>query len=554
MIKRTVKLSLAFIMLGSAVFAQSINDAKKAIDAEQFQKAKSFLKNLAAAKPDAEASFFLGDVYLKTDYVDSARAAFTKGISADPKFPLNYVGLGAIDLSTNNGTSAKSNFDKAVSLAGKKDAKPFIYIARAYTKAQKPDFKIALQYLDKAKAANGKDAEVFLAQGDAYRGLMDQSNAFSAYRNAFDLDKSLLRAKVELGVITKQAKAFQEATDAFNSVIALNANYGPAYRELAETYYLWAQGKNDADYNAKIKQALQYYTKYMDLTDRSLESRMRFADFLILAREYKALEQESQEMSKLDKTNPRIFRYLGYSAYENQNYPASVQALKDFMAKVDPTRVIAQDYLYLGRAQLKAGQDSAGIATLRKAIELDSTNVEGMSEVGKLLYDSKKYAEAAAAYEASLTGSKPDLLDYYYLGSSYYWLFNTLKADKKNPDKEILVKADSAFSKLLARTPTTEQGWQFRGRINRLMDDEEDSQGLAFPFYEKYIETVTVSKPEKAAKNSAGLVEAYTYLGLVEAKKNKNNTKALDYFNKGLALAPGDANLLQAKKAVSSGN
>jgi tetratricopeptide (TPR) repeat protein len=280
---------------------------------------------------------------------------------------------------------------------------------------------------------------------------------------------------------------------------------------------------------------------------------MRYADFLILAKEYKALEQEAQEMSKLDKSNPRIFRYLGYSAYENGNFQGSVQALKDFMTKVEPERVIARDYLYLGRAQLKAGQDSAGIGTLRKAIELDSSSIEGMSEVGRLLYDAKKYAEAAAAYELAVTSPKLNLQDYYFLGASYYWFYNTQRSAKKNPDKDILVKADSAFSKLAQRAPTTEQAWQFRGRINRAMDDEEDSQGLAYPFYEKYVEVVTVTKPEKVAKNTAGLVEAYSYLGLVEAKKNKNNTKALEYFNKGLALAPTDANLVQYKKAVTPG-
>ena len=39
MTKKTRALSLGLVMMGSASFAQSLADAKKAIDAEQYQKA-----------------------------------------------------------------------------------------------------------------------------------------------------------------------------------------------------------------------------------------------------------------------------------------------------------------------------------------------------------------------------------------------------------------------------------------------------------------------------------------------------------------------------------
>jgi hypothetical protein len=39
-----------------------------------------------------------------------------------------------------------------------------------------------------------------------------------------------------------------------------------------------------------MKKAIDNYEKYMSLTDYSLNSRMRHADFLILVKDYKALE------------------------------------------------------------------------------------------------------------------------------------------------------------------------------------------------------------------------------------------------------------------------
>ncbi len=559
MMKKVIKSTFALVLLGSTLFAQTLADAKKAIDAEQFQNAKTQLKNLIAIQPaNPENYFFLGQVYLKTDYPDSAKITFNKGTSASPAFALNFVGLGQVELEDNNEAAAKVNFDKAIAMSDKKDTRPYLYIGKAYTQAKKPNYELALTFLDKAKTlTNPKGADAFLADvhlalGDAYRGLKKNSEAYSAYRTAYDLNKNLLRSKIELGVINKLANAFQESVDEFNGVLAIDPNYGPAYRELAETYYLWARSEAK-NYDTKIKQALDFYKKYLELTDTSLESRMRYADFLILAKDYKTLEQEAQQMAQMDKANKRILRYLGYSSFENGNYEASAQALKNFMAQVDPKRLIGRDYSYLGRALIKLGQDDEGFQTVKKAIQIDSTLVGGMSDIGKELYSLRKYEKAAQAYDIAVKNPQRNLLDYYYMGSAYYFDYGAKKTAGEEADRELLVKADSAFSYLIQRSPNTHAAWQFRGRINRQFDDENDSQGLAVPFYEKYVELITITKPELAPKNATGLVEAYTYLGSVAARKEQDYDKARLYFNKVLELDPANAVVLQAMKAIGGG-
>jgi hypothetical protein len=65
------------------------------------------------------------------------------------------------------------------------------------------------------------------------------------------------------------------------------------YRELAETYYYWAV--NVPSRNDEYMKQASYYEKYMTLTDYSLDSRMRHADFLVVAKDYKALEIEAEK-------------------------------------------------------------------------------------------------------------------------------------------------------------------------------------------------------------------------------------------------------------------
>ena len=502
MMKKALKSTLLLILVGSALYAQTLGDAQKALDAEQYQNAKSQLKSLIALQPTvAENYFYLGQVYLKTDYADSAKAEFNQGITINPAFPLNYVGLGQVDLDDNQAAAAKANFEKAIAVSDKKDARAYLFIGKAYTYAKKPNYAEAINILnagklivEKQKGVNGFLADLNLAFGDAYRGQLKNSEAYSAYRTAFELNSSLIRTKVELGVINKMSKAYQESADEFNTVLVINPNYGPAYRELAETYYLWAKDQAK-DYDAKIKQALEYYKKYLELTDKSLESRMRYADFLILAKDYKSLQAESQAMAQMDKANKRILRYLAYAAYENGDYPASIQAIKDFMAKVEAKRVIGRDYSYLGRALIKSGQEAEGFQTVKKALAIDSSLVSGMSDLAKELYTLTKYSKAAEAYELAVKNPQRNLTDYYWLGSSYYydWV-DKIKKDPKT-DKSLLVKADSAFSYLVQRAPNTFAVWQFRARINRRFDDASDSQGLAVPFYEKYVDILTANVP-----------------------------------------------------------
>ncbi|WP_395804561.1 tetratricopeptide repeat protein [Daejeonella sp.] len=559
MMNKAVKMTLGLMLLGSLVFAQNLTDARKAIDAEQYQKGKAMLNTLTSSQPtNPENFFYLGNLYLSTasinirpDYIDSAKAVFEKGISANAEYALNFVGLGAVDLAKK--ANPKANFDKAIALTKKKDHLTDLYIGRAYVNLTKPMIAEAMVHLNKAKLLNEKDAQLFLVLGDAYRSEMKNSEAFSAYRTAFDLDKTFLRSKIELGKINKMSKAFEEAIAEFNSVIALDANYGPAYRELAETFYQWAW-TSQKEYEGRIKQALQSYEKYMDLTDRSLDSRLRHADFLYLAKDFKALEAEANEMAKLDKVNPRVLRYLAYSSFENGNFTSSTQALKDFIAKVEPTRLISQDFLYLGRAQMKdTTQFQEGLANIEKAVALDSTNAVVMSEIGQALYKGKKYVDAARAYEIAIKNPERALLDYYYLGMSYYFTYGSQNAAKLNPPKDLLVKADTAFSFLVKRSPTTQAGWQYRGRINRLLD-ENDAQGLAVPFYETYVKLVTIDKPELAAKSGSGLIEAYNYLGSVALRKEENKVKAKEYFEKILVLDPANATAKEVLTALGSNN
>lgn len=231
--KKTLVFSIALLATATISNAQDFAQANKSIDAEQYEKAKSELKAIYQAKPsNGKAAFLLGTIYLKQNVQDSAKLFFDKGVSASEFSKLNQIGLGQIDLDNNKIAEAKTKFDLVLKDTKKKDFEEYIYVAQAYMNADKPNYKAAIEVMLKAKLNHPENAKVLLALGDAYYGDKNQNDAYVAYRDAYKFDPTLIRAKMQSGVLLRGAKAYVEAENALNEVVAANPNYGPAYLSL----------------------------------------------------------------------------------------------------------------------------------------------------------------------------------------------------------------------------------------------------------------------------------------------------------------------------------
>jgi tetratricopeptide (TPR) repeat protein len=538
--------SIAFLTSMTVGFAQDISQARKAIDAEQYEKAKSMLKSIISASPiDGRANFMLGNIYLIQNVNDSAKVAFQKGLAGADGARMNHIGLGTMDLDSGNATAAEANFALALKDAKKKDIEELIAIGRAYTYSTKPNYKKAIEYLNRAKTINPNDAMVQLALGDAFYGDKNQNEAYAAYRNAFQFDPTLLRAKMQLGVLLKGAKSYDEAIKSFNEVIAINPNYGPVYRELAETYYKWGRNKPSKS-TEYMQMAFTNYEKYMNLTDRSIHSRMRRADFLVLLKDYKALEEEANKMIEMDKVNPRIFRYLGYSAYENGNADGAIKALESYLANPE-NKIIAKDYLYLGTAKFKKGVSAdglsidqnlynAGLNDIKKAIEIEPLIIEDLNEVGKKMFSAKLFKESVPVFEFGIgnTEYKNYVDDNIYYGLAIYYANS--KKDVK-PDAAQLQKADLAFANVITASPSYQDAYLYRARTNSLMGNDE----MTIKYYETYIAKISEKGPEELAKPTTTKKVIESYNNIAASYANTDKAKAIEFLNKTLSIDPTNA-------------
>ncbi|MBS1528833.1 MAG: tetratricopeptide repeat protein [Bacteroidetes bacterium] len=556
-INKAAAIGLGLALMGSSAFAQSLADARKAIDAEQFQKAKSMLKNLVSTQSTkGENYFYLGWVYIKQDYVDSAKATFQKGIAADANSALNYVGLGVAAHLDKDAAGTTSNFSQAIAKAGK-DTKPYVYMGKGYllpvggaANPTQADAQAALDILNKGieaafvrdrkhknDPASSTDPEIYMTMGEADRILLKSNDAYTNFSTAQTLDPKSPNVYVALGVLWKYADNFDDAEKQFQQAINLDPNYGPAYREWAETDYRWAQS-DPSKADAKIKEAVQQYQKYLSLTDTSPESEMRYADFLINAGDYKTLQQVATDLSKTAGSNLRAYRYIMYSAVENKDYSAAVAAGNTWITKADPKRVIPLDYIYLGRAQLGMN-DSTGVATLKKALSLDSTRTQVYGEIANFYYAQKKWGLAGDAFATYIAkgGRKVTLNDYFREAYSYFRASSLMA----KPDTVMLNKADSALSYVQHKMQNPPPVIIItRAEVNDAKDiDRNNIKGLGKPYYEQFLAMMT-DPSQFTADDKKNYVEACDYLGNYYYYKEKDVAKATDYYTKAHNVDPTD--------------
>ena len=552
----TIKiLSLTLLAAAATSYGQDLESAKKAIDAEKYENAKVMLKNIYQAKPtNGKAAFLLGTIYLKQNLEDSAKIYFDKGIVATESGRINNIGLAQIDFENNNDAAAQAKLDGVINQLKKKDLEEYIFVARAYMNNSKPNYKSAIAVLEKAKALNSTDAQVQLALGDAHYGDKNQNEAYAAYRNAYNTDSSLIRAKMQLGVLLKGANAFDDAVKAFDEVVAIDANYGPVYRELAETYNKWSYNKPSrrAELNGK---ALTYYEKYLTLTDYSLSSRMRHADFLILAKDYKALEAEANAMKQLDKVNPRILRYLGYAAFENGNTDEAINAITDFISKAN-NKIIARDYLVLGQAKIKKSiaadgktvdevAAQTGFTDIKKAVEMEPLMANELNEIGKKYFSQKLYVLASTVFEIAITvPTSPNALeDNVYYSLSVYSVNRNLDEALRN--KVQITNADKAIDNAITQKPDYQESYLYKARLNNLINNDQ----VMAASYQKYVELVTAKGDEEIAKSKAKLIESYNNSAAYYAA-SKDLVKSKELLSKTLLLDPTNAFALESMKTL----
>lgn len=517
MLKRNLifaALVLAFSF--TSLFAQNMDEGKKLLKNESFRKAIEIFNKINTP----EAYYYLGEAYFHLEKYDSAKTAYQNGINADKDFGLNYAGLAKVNFKENNSAEAEKNIAKALEIADDKNIPIHQAVGEAYISSGKDNAMKAKDILEKAikitPKKEKKDKRTYILLGDMYLTQNDGSKAVENYKRAVDLDSSAV-ALVGIGKIFSYIRNYGEAELSFNNAIRIDPSYPVAYKELAELKYNLKQ----------YDQAIEYWKKYMSMTEDSPENERRLATIIYLSKDYKTAAQMITNYLQQDPNNANMQHLLAYSYSLTDDYQNGIPAFQKYFQMAKKEDLVSSDYEYYAKLLTASGNDSLAAEQLQNALNLDSTRTDLYSNLLQTYSKLKKPEMVISLVQSKKTPLTA--LDYFEYGRALY----TVKD---------YTKADSAFASFIALKPELPIGYVWRARSAANLDPETE-KGLAKPYYEQALPILE----KDSVKYKKELIEAYSYLGYYYYLQNDIPTMKQNW-QKVLDLDPTNQQAIDAIK------
>jgi len=510
----------------ATVHAQSLAEAQRDIDNENYFRAKNTLfKLLNDPLQKGDALYYLGNAYLKTDDVDSAKVFYKLAYNPDTKTPNSYLANGRLALLNKNLAEAKLNFDRAAQITRMKNALVFYEAGDAYFRPNVIDAKLAISNLEQAHQIDNKNTAIMLNLGDAYLSNSSNDNtmggkAMNMYELASTTDPKNTLSWIKIGRLAVAGRIYDQAIESYNKALAIDPSYSVVYKELAEAYY----------YTKQYDKVTPMFQKYVELNPGDNEARTKIAGIYFRDKAYDKAIDEATKGLQNDPGNYIFARILAFANYELKRYKDAADAMKKFWEL--PTKKAKDiDYVYSARIAAATGDTAQAISNFKSVLERDSNNCDLLGEYGKVLFQAKRYTDAIAQYKLKQERcNKLGSIELFYLGRSYY-----ASGDS--------IMADTSFAEFIIRNPTSPDGYYWRANVNLKLGKPEEFR--SFPYYQKYIE-LTASEPQKYKRN---LVDAYDYLGAYYFERDKALAK--ENLNKALELDPNDKFALEFLKALN---
>jgi len=549
------------MIAGLSLRAQDNGNAAKLLDMEQYEKAKSVLKADLKTMNSAESWYYLGKIYARQYNADSANYCFSRLAAADPKSRLIMVGQAISENLAGRNQEAMLLLQKARKEAAlAKETKILIEVAENMVMAG--DTCVWTDVLTSALSIDKKSVESYNVAGKMYLILAGKYNypiyfgkASGRFEQALYIQPDNVEALTGLADIYFGTRNYEAAEEKYSLALAKDPLYIPALKGAGELYY--TLGKYD--------KAGEMYGKYIGLAEYSRKDMARYISILYFNKEYSRAYELINTLLPGEPENPVLLRLKGYTAYELNRDAEGLEAMKKFFevrSVVDTNKVIFTDYENYGRLLARTGNDTLAVSNLAKAFEMDTTQYDLLEDVAKL-YDKQKNYPASINYLEKFIEAKKGKVQssvYFNLGKDYQLLANQFSGTSDSASrKPYLIKADSAFSRVVVISPNSYLGYQWRARVLSGLDPET-IQGLAKSDYEKTIAILELKNDRQ--KYSTDLIEAYRYMGYYyylqfeEAKTAKDDTlketaktNSRSYWLKVLELDPKND---VATKAISA--
>lgn len=513
-----MKLRFLFsLMLGASLIAsaQGYQDGVDNYNAGRYDVAKTLLeKNFNDPTTDkAIANYYLGNIDFIENNLAGARAYYDKGVAANPSYPYNYIGQGTLELKAGNIDAAKKLFEQAMKF-DKKNTAVIAAVARAYWMVDPVKYKKDIdKYINKAlKDSKNTESAVYILQGDMF--LKEGRNPGEA---GAQYDMAIMQDR-DKGIVNREAYVKWAGTvDQYNNeakikrlkeLVEAQPNSALALRELSEAYY--AEGQ--------YGRALKAYEQYLECPNHFQVDEQRTAGLLFSAGEYQRSIDYARKVLAQDPGLYLMHSIIMNDYYELKDYAKAAEAGRELFAVKD-AKLLANDYVVYSDVLVQTGAPAETV---------DSVIAVGMAKFP----DDRSMKQGAANI-------------YFNYAARYYTV--SQEATDEAEKKAGLEKSIAYYDKAIECMPNIPDYWYYRGLASYYLNglQNPETQGS----YEKVLSIIDET-PAYLPSRANQYGQACYMLALIF--RSSDPAKALEYVDKGLAVAPDLEALLKVKGELTA--
>jgi len=531
MLRKFIPVFILLILPTLFAGAQNLNEIKNDIYNERFETAKSNLDAMiSSGDADPEAYYLLGEIWMKQKNDKAAAEVLKKGLAyvaakdiSEKKAPLVHIGWAHLLLNEGKTAEARQLMDEVLKAGKYKDADALYAAGRANVDSKNGDITWAVEILAKAINRDKKNPFIYTAIADAYRKVIDGSNAVRYYDQALQADPSFAEAMYKKGKLYKSQNNPEVYMEKFRKAYEIDSSYAPAIYEL---YYYY--------FYKDVVTAKKYLDAYALHAEPSVKLDYMRTDLLYVSQKYIEAVKSAVDILNIEKDSaqPRLYKLIAYSEASLGDSAAALKNIRLYFQKQQDSSIVAKDYELLAKLLEVSGDDKAeAVASYKKALELEKDTTERIGYMASLADLQKELGnrerEAVWREQIYANKKKPSNLDLYKWGMALYSDAN-------------YQKADSVFAIYEEKYPDQIYGPLWRSKCNALIDTAM-TLGLAVPHYIKLVEVAA----QDTVKNKEIMIRAYNYLGIYEANITKDYPASLGYFEKILTIDPENADAMK---------
>lgn len=539
--KFTLSLMTATLLMVTGVKAQSLQEGIQDLYSDRVESAKAVFEKLVASNPNnIEATYWLGQAFLKKDDITGAKGVYDKALTTSANAPLLLVGKGQVDLEENKIQDARQRFESALTISkGRKGDDPEILnaVGKAITEVydhidKKGDINFAVEKLQAASQANVKDvrlkADILLNLANALRKQKPGENGGEVFKNLVEatrVDPTYPVPAYRNGMLFQSQRNWEMFVEYMNTAITKDPRFAPAYYEL--TYYYM---------RVDVEKAKQYAQKFKESADADPQNAyLEYSMDWALKNYDKAIAGAKDIIAKTGgKPKAKVYKLLADSYVAKGDTVSAKQYVDEYFAKEKSEDITPLDYtLKANIYSAIPGQEGVALQSFLDGIKTDTT------ESGKLdilkegidLFRKKQQSKNESALYAKLLEIKPKPT----INDLFYAAYANYKAGQFGPSYDLAKRMTTEY-------PDQEYGWEWKYNA-AIMLDTAKMDSLAIPAAQEWIGFIRKDSVKYAAKFPG----VYGYLVQTYNKmKDYENTVAYLVLLKDVTADPARKESLQS--------